>query len=287
MGDVLASLPVAKRLGAVTLIENGGRHARCWHQTAEEEYAHFDIKRRERGTIFPLPLIRRMEREYELCDCIVVPSTVAQRSFAEFGYGHKATIVLTGVDTKLHFPEPRPEKESLFRACFVGRVELAKGVGYLLQAWKRLALPNAELVLVGDVKPEMNSLMRTYADSSVRTTGTLRSHEVAAQYRESNLFVFPSVNEGLAQVLLEAMASGLPVVATDMTGALDCMENGKEGLIVPARNVDALADAILWCYQHPEESRAMGQAARARIENQFTLDHYTQRQIALYRSLAR
>jgi glycosyltransferase involved in cell wall biosynthesis len=82
------------------------------------------------------------------------------------------------------------------------------------------------------------------------------------------------------------MASGLPVVASDLSGASDCVTEGKEGLIVPARDVDRLADAILWCYQHREETRAMGLAARTKIENQFTLEHYNRRVIALYRSLA-
>jgi len=161
---------------------------------------------------------------------------------------------------------------------------MAKGVVYLLQAWK---LPRAELVLLGEVKPEVQSVLRTYADSTVPMTGFLSLQEVAKCYRESDLFVFPSVSEGLAEVLLEAMATGLPVVATDKSGANDCLEHGKEGIIVPARDVDAMADAILWCYQHREESRAMGKAARARIESEFTLDHCIERQIALYRSLAR
>jgi len=198
----------------------------------------------------------------------------------------KAVVVATGVDTKFFSPRPRTEQQPRFRACFVGRVEVAKGVGYLLQAWKRLALPNAELVLIGEVKPEMNSLLRKYADSTVRTTGILPPQELAERYRESDLFVFPSVNEGLAQVSLEAMASGLAIVASDHSGADDCVTEGKEGFIIPIRDVDRLAEAIQWCYQHPDETRAMGRAARARIESHFTLEHYNQRQIALYRSLA-
>ncbi len=105
-------------------------------------------------------------------------------------------------------------------------------------------------------------------------------------YRESDLFVFPSVNEGLAQVLLEAMATGLPVVASELSGAQDCITEGKEGFIVAAREVERLAEAIRWCYEHRDETRAMGRAARAKIQSQFTLDHYNQRMIALYRGLA-
>jgi glycosyltransferase involved in cell wall biosynthesis len=119
----------------------------------------------------PAPLIRRMEQEFELCDRIVVPSTLSLRSFTECGLGHKTVVVKPAVETELFAPRPL-DKRMLFRVCFVGRVELAKGTGYLLKAWRRLALPNAELVLVGDVKPEMCSLLRTYADSTLRTLGS-------------------------------------------------------------------------------------------------------------------
>jgi len=141
-------------------------------------------------------------------------------------------------------------------------------------------------VLAGEIRPEMNSLLETYADSSVRMTGFLPARELLKHYRDSDLFVFPSVNEGLAQVLLEAMATGLPVVATELSGACDCVSDGQEGFIVPARDVDRTAEAIEWCYEHRDETRGMGRAARARIESQFTLEHYNQRMILLYRELA-
>jgi glycosyltransferase involved in cell wall biosynthesis len=123
-------------------------------------------------------------------------------------------------------------------------------------------------------------------DCGLRLVGALPVREVVRCYREATLFVQPSPNEGLAQALLEAMAAGLPVVATDKTGASECVKNGKEGLVVPARDVDALAEAILWCYQHREEGQEMGKAARRRIESQFKLEHYNERVVALYRALA-
>ena len=286
MGLSLACLEKAKRQGTLTLLENPARHPRHWHQAGVDECKRFGIRPRERSIALPAALIRRMEREFQLCDRIVVPSTVSYRSFAECGLADKVVVVKPAVDTEIFYPPPEPKERKVFRACFVGRVELAKGAGYLLQAWKRLALPNAELLLVGDLKPEMSSLWRTHADSTVRSVGILPPQMVAEHYRESDVFVFPSVNEGLAQVLLEAMSSGLPLVASDYSGAGDLITDGKEGFIVPTQNVDQLADAIGWCYQHRDEIRAMGRAARATIENQFTLEHYNQRQISLYRSLA-
>jgi glycosyltransferase involved in cell wall biosynthesis len=286
MGQSLTSIGAAKYQGAVTLVENPGRHPGHFHRAPWEECDRFNIKNSERSPLLPTALIHRMEREYQICDRIVVPSTLAHGSFAEFGFAEKTVVVFPGVDDQFFSPPRAKERQEFFRVCFAGRVELSKGAGYLLQAWKRMALSNAELVLAGEVRPEMNGLMETHADSSVRKLGFLSMRELVKAYQESDVFVFPSVNEGFAQVLLEAMACGLPVVATELSGAKDCVTEGKEGFIVPARDVDRLAEAILWCYQHRDETRAMGRAARAKIESQFTLDHYNQRMIALYNELA-
>jgi len=290
-GVCLTSLETARRQGSITLVEINARHPRHWEQTRVEENLRLGVKVNDGIVNLKERLLRRRDREFNLCDRIVLPSSVARQSFMEMGYGEKTEFVPTGVDAdffspKREIPKREPVEPPLFRVCFVGRVEPAKGVGYLLEAWKRLALPRAELVLVGAAQAEMEPLLKTYANCNVRLTGFLSPQEVAQCYRESSLFVHPSPNEGLAQVLLEAMASGLPAVATNMTGASECMTHGKHGLIVPERNVDALAEAILWCSRHPDEIQSMGLAARARIESEFTLDHYNQRVMALYRAVA-
>lgn len=282
----LASLKVAREQGAVTLVESASRHPLHWAQVEDEEAQRFVIDSREGSGKLGLMLLQRREKEFRRCDKIIVPSTVARESYVEFGYGDKTEVVLTGVDVDFFTPTVIEGDQQTFRACYVGRVELSKGVGYLLQAWKKLALPKAELVLAGVVNENMRPLLRDCENSGVVTTGYLLAHSLRNQYQKSDLFVFPSPNEGLAQVLLEAMACGLPVVATDRSGANDCMNNGKEGVIVPARNVDRLAEAILWCYEHRQQAREIGKAARARIDSQFTLEHYNQRVISLYRRLA-
>jgi glycosyltransferase involved in cell wall biosynthesis len=281
-----ASLRAANRQGAITVLETGSRHPRYWQQAAIEERRRFGVDERNGGQVFSERVLRRMEHEYHLCDKFTVLSSAALRSFQEFGYGHKAVVILPGIDHTFFTPPVVPKPSPLFRLCYVGRVELAKGLGYLLQAWKRLALPHAELFLIGEVQPDIKSILQEFAGATIKVTGFQFPPHVAQHYRESSVFVFPSVNEGFGVVLLEAMASGLPVIAAEGTGADECVKNGEEGLIVPARSVEALADAILWFYKNPEETRAMGAAARARIESQFTLDHYNQRVISLYKHLA-
>jgi glycosyltransferase involved in cell wall biosynthesis len=285
-GSCLDCLGAAKRQGAVTLVDIATRHPRAWRQSAIEECGRFGVREREGAAMLSERSLARMDREFETCDHIVVQSNVSRQSFVERGLGEKTIVLRTGVDSEFFAP-PVPSERRLFRAVYVGRVQMAKGAAYLLQAWKRLALPNAELTLIGEIRPEVRSVLNHFADSSVRFAGILPLPEVARCYRESDLFVFPSVSEGLAEAVLEAMATGLPVVATDASGARDCIDDGKEGLIVPVRDVEAMAEAILWCHQHRDRSREMGKAARARIENEFTLDHYIERQIELYRLLAR
>jgi alpha-maltose-1-phosphate synthase len=284
-GSSLLCLRTAKRQGALTLVDNASRHPQHWKEAEQEEFRRFGVNNGDGSGDVGERMMRRREQEFQFCDRIVVPSAVARQSFAEMGYGDKTEVVPIGVDSDFFVPK-RSSSSSVFRVCFVGRVELAKGVGDLLQAWKRLALPGSELLLVGAVRAHAKAILRTQADSSIRLTGFLPPQLVAQCYQESTLFVLASPNEGLAQVLLEAMACGLPVVASDMSGASECVTEGKEGFIVPTRNVDRLAEAIFWCYQHRDELPVMGQAARARIEGNFTLEHYNQRMIALYRKLA-
>jgi glycosyltransferase involved in cell wall biosynthesis len=282
----LAAIKAAKKQGAISLLENAVMHPRDWQGAVLAECAAFGIRQRDCRAVLPSPLIRRMERECEICDYIVVPSTVAQRSFQTAGYGHKTIIVHQGVDQRFFTPSLSLLSPQPFRVCYAGQVEIAKGVPYLLEAWQRLNLRSAELLLIGEVAPEMQMLLKQYAQTNVRLLGLLPPTQLAEWYRRSHLFVFPSVNEGLARVLLEAMASGLPVVATNLSGAEDCVTSAIDGTIVPARDAGVLAEAILWHYENPGASEEMGRAARAKIEHSFTVEHYVERMIAVYCSVA-
>lgn len=281
----LAGLRAAKRSGAVTLIENPTMHTRDWQRIVIEECEAFGIRPSECQALLPPALLERMEEEYEVGDFIVVPSVVARDSFSRAGYAAKALVVNAGVDHQFFKPAADRASRETFRVCYTGRVELAKGVVYLLQAWKQAGLKNAELVLVGQVAAEMKPFIQRYSLPNVKYAGHLPPHRVADCYRDSDLFAFPSVNEGLARVLLEAMAAGLPVLATTSSGAEDCVTPGSDGVIVPPRDPRALAEALVWHYENREATAAMGKAARAKVEGRFTVSHYEDRMIRVYDSL--
>ena len=269
---------------ATTFIENPMVHPLRWQREVLTECKRFSVRPENCDTVLPSLLLKRREREYEACDHIIVPSSTAERSFEEYGYRPKVIRVLLGIDHELFRPPQQQKQSSIFRVCYVGRVELAKGIVYLLEAWKHLQLLDAELVLVGEVRPEIRSILNRYMGRNIRLAGSVPPGEVVKNYQSSSLFVFPSVHEGMALVLLEAMACGLPVVATTTSGAGDCVTEGVEGFLVPPRDISALAEAIFWCYQHQTELLKMGNAARLTVERQFTLQHYVERQMAVYRS---
>jgi len=285
-GNCLACIKRARQYGSIIMIEQATMHPNDWQDAVLKECETFGIRPRDCRANLPVHLIRRMEREFEMADAILVPAQVARRSFVRAGYAQQAIVVNAGVDHHFFAPPPKAAPRDVFRVCYAGRVELLKGLPYLLQAWSQLNLTRAELVLIGEVAPEMHRIIRQYALPDVRLLGLLPPSELLEWYRASHLFAFPSVNEGLARVIFEAMSCGLPVVATERSGAEDCITPGIEGSIVPARNVEALAEAIHWHYSNPEASAAMGYAARLRIERQFTLPHYVERVVGVYRAAA-
>ncbi len=280
------SLRQARKRGAAILIDNPTLHPAAFQREVLADCADAGFRLDDSLRGMRAAETRRCERQYEICDRIIVYSEAAARSFRPYPYANKVVVVQEGVDHRFYAPAQTAAGGSIFRVCYVGRVEALKGVHHLIEAWKLLALPDAELVLAGEVMPELNGLHKDGPPNRIRLTGIIPAEEVANCYRESSLFVFPSVNEGLARALLEAMSCGLPVIACRDTGAEDCVTPGKEGLLVPGRSTEALADAILWCYGHRQELRQMARAARLRIEAEFTLSHYAQRLIALYRSVA-
>jgi glycosyltransferase involved in cell wall biosynthesis len=140
-----------------------------------------------------------------------------------------------------------------------------------------------ELCLVGSVAPDSNHILRS---SSVPFYSLgVRSHkEMADVYRSASVFVMPSIEEGMALSALEAMASGVPVIVTPNTGVTDIIENGREGLVVPARDTSALAQAILSLYEDEPKRLAMAEAA-ARTARRWTWDAYGDRVASAYAGL--
>jgi glycosyltransferase involved in cell wall biosynthesis len=180
---------------------------------------------------------------------------------------------------------PVAREPGVFRILYAGRLELLKGVHYLLQSFSELKLPNAELWLVGQVLPEMEPILEQFASDRVRVIGSVPHSDLPRYYQHADAFVFPTLNDAFGLVLLEAMASGLPVITTENSAGPDVIDEAIDGFVVPIRSVEALKERLHWLYSHREEAQEMGRRARRKVEQQFTWNHYHQRLNQIYRQL--
>lgn len=216
--------------------------------------------------------LERKQQEIQLADRIFVPSSFVQNSLLKAGVKQE-TISVIPFGAPIEYFHPQPKTDNLFRALFVGRVGPRKGVHYLLQAWRELRLPEAELLLVG-INEFPEGWLEQYTQG-ISHVPSLPHASLNRYYCSANVLVLPSLVEGLALVQLEAMACGIPMITTPNAGGSDIVTDGVEGFIVPIRDVEALKEKLEWCCCHPQELAEMGRAARRKAE-QLTWERYRQ-----------
>ena len=160
------------------------------------------------------------------------------------------------------------------RLLFVGRVVFQKGLDVLFRALAALPTDRdweLEIIGDGDARPAL-TLEAAQLGIAPRITfsGWQDRAVIAERYRTVDLFVFPSRDEGMPNVVLEAMASGLPIVATAIAGSEELVRDGENGHLVPPESAPALTAALARLIAQPETRRAMGRASRERIEREYT-----------------
>lgn len=278
-GDCLETLRVAKRRGIPSLIE-----IPTWHRdraTGKIGQTGHEPAGRSRWDEWKSRLLLDRERfieEYDLADLIVVLSEKAAETFRVKNFPEEKLFYLPrGVDIDRFKPGARPP---VFRAIFSGALIERKGIHHLLEAWHRLDLKNAELWLVGTVHEEAKPYLQKYWRDNIRTIGFARDPET--YLKQGSIYVFPSQWEGSAKTVYEAAACGLPAITTREAG--DVIRDGIEGIIVQPGDVDAITAAIRQFYDHPEMVERMGRAARERVVQNFTWDHYRARLLDAYRA---
>jgi glycosyltransferase involved in cell wall biosynthesis len=277
-GDCLQTLRVAKKKKIPSLIE-----IPTWHRDrATGKVGQLESRSRSSHSWFEkwkssLLLERdRFIEEYELADLVVVLSEKAAETFRARNFPEQKLFYLPrGVDVDRFKPGPRPP---IFRAIFSGALIERKGIHHLLEAWHRLNLSNAELWLVGSVHDEARPQLKKFSRENIKTFGFVHDPETCLS--QSTVHVFPSQWEGSAKVVYEAAACGLPQITTREAG--DVVRDGVEGIIVQPGDVDAIAGALKHLYRHPEIVERMSRAARRRVVENFTWDHFRARLLSAY-----
>ncbi|MEW6284998.1 MAG: glycosyltransferase [Chloroflexota bacterium] len=270
----------AKERGGIVICDVRAEHVDRQEETLRLEYNRLGLPYRSLRALYR----DRLLAEYEVADFLIVPSPFVAESMIRSGIPPQKIILLPYGVTLRHFEPKRPEQERVkggFRVLFVGQIIPLKGIHHLVQAFTRLRFPRSELIIVGQGDVRYQALLNRLVgrDASVRFTGQLTQAELWAYYQSADVFVLPTLSEGSALVVYEAMAAGLPVVTTPNAGSV--VREGVDGLLFPACDVDALQDKIQYLYQNPHARIAMGNSARERVR-EFTWERYRERLLEMY-----
>jgi L-malate glycosyltransferase len=243
---------------------------------------------RRTGFSATLPLLRRLSR-------VVAISAETESEFLAHGFAPaRIAQIPNGVDTG-HFT-PAPDSEAARRqvgldletVLFLGRLDAQKGLDVALQAWVRVISrrPAARLALAGDgpARAALEAEVRELGLSKhVRFLGTRSDPEKLLQ--ASQIFILPSRSEGMPNALLEAMATGLPCVASRIGGNCDLVTHGLTGLLTPPGDAVTLADALYALLDDRSLRNRLGTAARATVIERYGMDRVVRQYMDLYAAL--
>lgn len=281
-GQCLESLRSARQKGAITIVERGSTHIMYQNEILQEEYARWNIPVASFQAPHP-KVIEQELQEYKEADYIAIPSSFVKKTFIEKGIPEEKLIQIPyGVNIASF--RKIPKEDDIFRIIFAGGMSLRKGVHYILEAYAGLNLPKSELLLIGSLNDEIKPFFKKY-EGKFKWIGHIPQSELYRHYSQGSVFVMASIEEGLGLVQLQAMACGLPVIATKNTGAKDIIRDGKDGFIVPIRDVNALQEKITYLYTHPDIQKKMGSAAEGRIRDIFTWDNYGKKVMTIYKEI--
>ncbi len=204
--------------------------------------------------------LARKDEEIALADTVIVASSFTKRTIeAAPNVTAPIHVIPYGAPSSVADAAPLPRGEKL-RVFFAGSLGQRKGLSYLLKAMDLLG-DRVELTILGTKVTEdcapLNEALRRH-----RWIPTLPHSEVLREMAHHDVFVFPSLFEGFGLVLLEAMAQGLPIIATAHTAGPDLIEEGREGFIVPIRSAHAIAEKLELLARDFQLLSAMKVAAR-------------------------
>ncbi|OKY77386.1 MAG: Glycosyltransferase, AglL family [Candidatus Methanohalarchaeum thermophilum] len=203
----------------------------------------------------------------------------------------KVEVIPNGVDVNRFTPK-YGEGEGIFFLGVLDEYHRYKGLDVLLKAFKKVSSKiDTELIIGGS-----GELLKEYKDlakelnieNKVNFVGYIPERDLPRYYRKSNLFVLPSISseqEGFGMVLLEAMASGLPVITTDVAGVSDEIKNNVYGKVIQPNNIEKLAKAITSILRNKEKKRKMGKRGRKLVEERFNWKKIAKKTNELYKEV--
>ena len=226
-----------------------------------------------------LTLHRALRTWTEMVDVYITLTDFARRRFIEGGLPAGKLV------TKPNFvyPDPGPGEGRGGYALFVGRLSPEKGIGTLLTAWERLGM-RIPLKIVGDGPLKGRVIRTAEEDSRVEWLGYRPTAEVHALLKDAGVVVLPSLTEGAPLSVLEAMATGTPVIAADIGAMAEFVEHGRTGLRFRPGDPEDLAAQVEWLLLRPKEIARMRREARSDFEAKYTAERNYELLIETYKT---
>jgi glycosyltransferase involved in cell wall biosynthesis len=216
---------------------------------------------------------------YRLADVVLTQSHRSARLLREYGC-QNVEVVPGGIIWPTNIKPITAEK---FTVGYLGAIGPDKGLLYLIQAWGITNYPDATLVFAGSGSEMLEPFIRRNSNVG-KFTLLGRIPDVSDFYNSISVYVQPSVTEGFALEIPEAMAHGRPVIAADGAGAADLIENGVNGFVVPIRNPNAIAEKIDFFKKNPSELVAMGLKAQETAK-EYTWERAREKYRRIYQGL--
>lgn len=240
-----------------------------------EESALWPDWEKEPATVQEDELFDRESEEWRLADLIIVNSRFTQHALTELGAPpDKIRIVPLAVDCQRFRPSPRRRTFDRVHFLFVGTVGLRKGIQYALQAMHIAHNSHIQLTIAGRADFKFHLQKITEYSEMIDYIGYVPGGEIVNTYQQADVYIFPTISEGFGLTQLEALACGLPVIATPNCGSV--VRDGVDGFIVPIRDPEALAEKMDLLARDRELRVWMSRNARERAL-EFSWEKYQER----------
>ena len=222
-------------------------------------------------------------------DVIVSVCKKSSMEILKNGFSKERVVEIpNGVDIKKFTKGTDKAKREQRNITFIGRLDSYKGVDFLLNGFKGLLskVNSVRLVIVGD-GPDETKFINMARDLAIQNVVNFkgRREDILSELYKTDIFVLPSLSEGMSNVLLEAMACGLPVVATLVGGNGDLIKDRYNGILIPPRDSTRLSEVLLELLENEELVQRLGKEARKTIERNYSIDQVVDKYIKLYNQL--
>ena len=261
-----------KNQNKIYICERSSSHITFQNEILKNEYSKLGLKYRSINKWF----IDRELAEYDNADIILTPSRFVEKTFLKHDI-KKAKVINFGsyLDNFYQIKDIK-KKVNEFNILFVGQLSIRKGLHYLIEGFRKFRHPNKKLTIIG---PETNdkmffhNLLKENNDQNIIYLGTKKHNDINEYLNKSNVFVLPSLEEGLAYVTLEAMSSGCPVIVSENTGALEIVKNNKCGFVIPIRNSSIIAEKLTELAEDKVLQQEFSENA-IKFSNDYTWENY-------------